>query len=427
MRLLEITIAVFVSGLVIIACKKSSDDSPMPTTEPSVSITAYSPEGGCMGTTVYITGKGFSSTTTDNKVKFNNVDANINTSNDSLIVATVPQNAGTGPITVTRGTKTATSSSSFIYVNSTTTTFAGSITSGSSDGSAAAASFKNPWGITLDGQGNLYVCDQGNNLIRKITSAGVVTTIAGNGPGYAEGVGAAAKFNSPQGIAVDGQGNLYVADFNNRRIRKITSTGTVTTFAGDGTSGLADGLGTSAQFLIPSALTIDAQGNIYVSDGLRMRKITPVGLVSTFAGTARPQDMFGAVGGLTVNSQGIILSGESERIRKTSSTGTVSLVANTPLSYCLQHAVSTDQQDNIFYTHHAGIRKLTTTGQHIALAGPTFLPEFSIIPTCPGSGFANGDGAMAMFNYPKGLVVSSQGVIYVSDFSNNCIRKVIFQ
>ncbi len=146
-------------------------------------------------------------------------------------------------------------------------TLAGDGVRGFADGTDSSAHFYSPFGIAVDGQGNVYVADRDNNRIRKITSAGVVSTLAGDGvQGFADGAGSSACFNSPLGIAVDGQGNVYVADFGNNRIRKITSAGVVSTLAGDGTAGSTDGPGSSAKFYNPTGVAVDGQGNIYVAD-----------------------------------------------------------------------------------------------------------------------------------------------------------------
>ncbi|GHU61064.1 hypothetical protein FACS189445_2630 [Spirochaetia bacterium] len=160
------------------------------------------------------------------------------------------------------------------------TTFAGS-TQGFADDTGTAAQFNSPNGITIDGSGNhLYVADTGNHRIRKIViSTGVVSSLAGNGtPGYSMGTGTAAMFNQPNGITIDGSGNLYVADTHNHRIRQIViSSGVVTLLAGYGSPGYADGTGTAARFNQPNGITIDGSGNLYVADTVnhRIRKIAP--------------------------------------------------------------------------------------------------------------------------------------------------------
>ncbi len=175
-----------------------------------------------------------------------------------------------------------------INAGGSVTTFAGSGTGGFADGTGAAAQFQFPVAIAVDGSGNFYVADFLNHSIRKITSAGVVTTLAGNGTsGYVDATGAAARFNFPSGVAVDGAGNVYVADQLNHRIRRITPAGVVTTFAGNGTAGWLDGTGTAARFSSPAGLAIDGAGNIIVADqgNHRIRQITPAGVVTTLAGS----------------------------------------------------------------------------------------------------------------------------------------------
>jgi len=145
------------------------------------------------------------------------------------------------------------------------TTFAGDGFSGSTDGAGVSASFNKPKGIAIDSSGNVYVADTDNHLIRKIASNGNVTTLAGDGfSGSTDGAGSAASFNSPTGVAVDSSGNVYVADTNNHLIRKIDSAGNVTTLAGvgDGVSGSTDGVGSAASFGSPNGVAVDGNGNV---------------------------------------------------------------------------------------------------------------------------------------------------------------------
>ncbi|MFI5335407.1 MAG: immunoglobulin domain-containing protein [Opitutales bacterium] len=177
-----------------------------------------------------------------------------------------------------------------ITASGVVTTFAGSASSqGHQDGTGTAASFNAPAALALDSAGNLYVADTGNSVIRKITAAGVVTTLAGTAGtrGTADGTGTAALFNQPAGIAVDNSGTLYVSDTVNQTIRRISAAGAVSTWVGlAGVSGAADGAGANALFTLPAGLTRDNAGNLYVADSgnASIRMVTPAGVVSTLAG-----------------------------------------------------------------------------------------------------------------------------------------------
>jgi sugar lactone lactonase YvrE len=160
------------------------------------------------------------------------------------------------------------------------TTLAGSGTAGFADGTGAAASFRQAYGIATDTAGNVYVADSGNNRIRKITPGGVVTTLAGSGQiGATDGAGSSASFSVPGGLTVDSDGNVYVADTGNSLLRKITPAGVVSTLAGQpGVLGAQNGIGAAATFKQPYGVTVDAGGNLYVADtfGNLIRKVTPV-------------------------------------------------------------------------------------------------------------------------------------------------------
>ena len=190
-----------------------------------------------------------------------------------------PQTSSAGP-----------ASSSTYSVPNIVTTFAGTGAAGFiNSGSSTTPSFNLPQGLAIDSADTLYVADTYNHSIRKITPQGIVTTLAGSGnAGSTNATGAAASFRYPTGVAVDSAGNVYVADKDNHLIRKITSAGVVSTLAGSGIAGSTDGTGINASFNGPWSLATDSTGNIFVTDtnNQTIRRITPAGVVTTIAGTA---------------------------------------------------------------------------------------------------------------------------------------------
>ncbi|OOQ57997.1 cadherin-like beta sandwich domain-containing protein [Mucilaginibacter pedocola] len=214
--------------------------------------------------------------------------------------------------------------------------YAGTGDVGSNDGPALSASFRNPQDVAMDGAGNLYVADYSNQVIRKITPAGVVSTFAGTmfGPGFASGPVGTGRFRNPFGIDVDAAGNVYVADFGNSAVRKVTPDGRITTIAGSGSPGFAEGTGTSAVFNRPGDVAVDKFGNVYVNDtynGL-IRIVAPNGVVTTFAGNngvigrsdaIGTAAVFGFPEGITFDPNGDLYTADyvTSAIRKVSTKG----------------------------------------------------------------------------------------------------------
>jgi sugar lactone lactonase YvrE len=229
-----------------------------------------------------------------------------------------------------------------ISPDGTVSTLAGSGMEGFADGAGAAAQFNRPSGVAVDGQGSIIITNSGNHRVRKITPDGTVSTLAGSGDygyrvgGFADGAGVAAQFNHPLGVAVDGEGSIIIADWGNDRVRKITPDGTVSTLAGSGSAGFADGAGAAAQFNGPAGVAVDGEGSIIITDGGNhsVRKITPDGTVSTLAGSGREgfADGAGAAAefsgpyGVAVDGEGSIIIAEfnNKRVRKITPDGTVS-------------------------------------------------------------------------------------------------------
>ena len=320
-------------------------------------------------------------------------------------------------------------------------TFVGTGSSGSSNGTGTSASFKGTVGLSVDASGNIYVADRETHLIRKITPAGVVSTFAGSGnAGSANGTGTSASFSKPHDIAIDQSGNVYVADHDNHLIRKITSAGVVSTFAGSGSSGSANGTGTSASFNGPSGIAIGPNGNIFVTDkgNHLIRKITSAGVVSTFAGSGSPGSANGtgtSASFRTPYNLNCDLSGnvyvadhDNHLIRKITSAGVVSTFAGsgnagsangtgTSASFNNPRDIDFDASGNIYVcdkTNHL-IRKITSAG---------------VVSTYAGSGSTgstNGTGTSASFNTPAGLVFDADDNLYISDYHNFLIRKILPQ
>ena len=206
---------------------------------------------------------------------------------------------------------------------------AGSGAASFADGTGSAASFNAPTGIGVANDGSIYVADANNNRIRKISPTGVVTTLAGSGTaGYADGTGAAARLNSPRNVAIGSDMSVYVADMANNRIRKISPTGVVTTLAGSGTAGYADGTGAAAQFNNPYGVAVDSAGFVYVSDtnNHRVRQISPTGVVTTLAGSGTSGNLdgvgtsarFASPQDIAVDGSGNVYVAEYHRVRKIS-------------------------------------------------------------------------------------------------------------
>jgi sugar lactone lactonase YvrE len=314
------------------------------------------------------------------------------------------------------------------------TTFAGSGTAGFADGAGTAAQFNGPCGLTIDVAGNVIVADAGNNRIRKITASGVVSTLAGSTAGFADGTGTAAQFNAPTGVALDAAGNVYVGDTGNNRIRKIAASGGVSTLAGDGTAGFADGTGTAAQFNNPSGVSLDVDGNIFVADmhNNRIRKIMATGMVTTLAGGTQGYADGSGVAAQLNNPSGVALDAAgnvfvadkgNNRVRKITASGLVSTFAGSTAGYAdgvgiaaqfsFPEGVAVDPSGNVYIGDRGNnrIRKITDAGLVRTLAGST-------------SGYADGIGTAPQFYGASGVAVDAVGNVFVADRGNNRIRKI---
>ena len=277
------------------------------------------------------------------------------------------------------------------------TTLAGTGTTGSSGdgGAATSAQLNSPYGVSADISGNVYIAVQGNNKIRMVTSTGIITTIAGTGTYGSSGDGGAAtsaQLNSPYGVSVDISGNVYIADTNNNKIRMVTSTGIITTIAGMGTHGSSGdgGAATSALLNGPTGVSVDISGIVYIVDtnNNKIRMVTSTHIISTFAGTFTP------------GSSGDFGAATSAQL-------------DNPFG------VSVDISGNVYIVDKGNnkIRMVTSTG---------------LITTFAGTGIAGstGDGGAAtsaQLSAPRGVSVDISGNVYIADYSNVKIRMVVPQ
>jgi len=301
---------------------------------------------------------------------------------------------------------------------------------GSADGSSSAALFNNPLGVAVDGASNVYVADAYNHTIRKIGPTGAVSTLAGSAgwPGSEDGPGASAQFDEPSGVAVDGTGNVFVADHWNNTVRKITPDGMVSTLAGTaGGFSSVDGTGASAGFHSTIALAIDGAGNLFVVDDDTVRKITQAGVVTTLADSKGATIEFSPARGVAVDDGNNLFVTNGNVIQRISPAGVVSTLAGTVGSagsadgtgaaarFNSPQGLAVDRAGDVFVadTGNHTVRKITPAGEVTTLAGS------------PGAeGGVDGTGASARFRQPATVAVDGTGNVLVADSGNNAIRKI---
>ncbi|MEH3086034.1 MAG: NHL repeat-containing protein [Xylophilus ampelinus] len=316
-------------------------------------------------------------------------------------------------------------------------TLAGTGTAGYLDGNPTSAQFNRPHGIVADRSGNVFIAEPETDRIRKVAPDGTVSTFAGGARGFADGNGTSAQFNFPVGIAMDSTGNLIVADYGNHRIRKITPDGTVTTVAGTGILGYIDGSAAAAQFRFPAGVALERNGNIVVADydNSRIRRISTAGLVTTIAGTGASNSLDGPVAtaefrtptGIAVDSSGNIFVSDrfGHRIRKIGTDGMVTTVAgNSSAGYVDGNGAATrlnqpvglaiDAADNLFIAdaQNSRIRVMKSDGTLSTIAGDGT------------RAYADGPAATAKFDYPSYVAVDGSNRLVISDQQGHRIRLI---
>ncbi|MFD5714573.1 RICIN domain-containing protein [Streptomyces pharetrae] len=316
------------------------------------------------------------------------------------------------------------------------------------DGPAVAARLDRPYGLAMDSTGTLYFSDHNNHQVRKVTTDGRIRTVAGTGTagfGGDQGPALSAQLDGPREVAVDRAGNLYIADSENHRIRKVTADGQIGTVAGTGTAGFSgdDGPSVAAELNCPYGIAVDSTGNLYIADtdNHRIRQITPDGKIRTVAGTGTPG--FSGDGGAATAAQlntpyGVAVDGagnlyitdaENHRVRRVAGDGTISTVAGTGTDgFSGDGGPATSAQLDF----PLGVVAVTTGALYVSDHNNHRVRRVAgdgTISTVAGTGTDgfSGDGGpatSAQLNYPFGLAVDCVGALYIADYVNNRIRKV---
>lgn len=425
--LLSVIVCFFISS-----CKEDS--------EPLIVLSGISPQEGPYDTEVTLTGQNFGANKSNIEVEVNGNVADVILVTDEKLVIKIPIGAGSGKVTLQINGKSIEGPDFKYILTPVVSSLVGSPTNVFKDGPLSLAGFGTPYGMAFDASDNLFVCDRTNNSIRKIT-ADQVSTVAGNGQvvggyqngngvnakfiwpvgiktdsqgnfiisdlssirimnkngdvstfvgsqsvGFKDGVGADAAFTSAEGIVIDQNEELYIVDNENSSIRKVTPSGMVTTLAGDGTRSFQDGVGTSAQFYEPYGIAMDKSNNLYVSDTFnnRIRKITPNGTVTTYAGDGVEGYRDGSL---------------------------------TTARFYYPRGLAFDVDGNLLVVERGNhrIRKISISGQVTTLAGDG----------TPGK--VDGKAMSAKFKEPTDIAINSKGEIFISEQGNRMIRKIEFK
>ena len=401
-----------------------------------LTISAVEPTHGQADMVVTLTGSGFSTALSENLITLNNKPCTVTAATATELKVTIPANAGSGNLRVTVLAKSA-QSPTFTYdlTFATVSTLAGAQV-GSLDGVGAAAQFNAPSGMALNAGGFLFVGDTGNHRIRVVNAAGSVGTFAGNTAGFADGTGLLALFNAPDAMAFDSFGNLFVADPGNNiispgsnTIRKVTPAALVTTFVRD-TAGLSG----------PSDLAFDSAGSLFVADrdNHRIVKIDSGGALTTFAGgTVGSADGTGSAAqfhfptGLAFCGDGnlFVADKDNNKIRKITPGGVVTTYAGGVGGLAFADGSLTEARflfpRQLACDSEGKLFVVDTGNERIRMITPS--GEVSTLAGSTAPGFADGDGATARFSLPQHIVIAADGSLLVSDAANERIRRIVWR
>jgi sugar lactone lactonase YvrE len=404
------------------------------TQDNDVRISFFGPVQAPGGASITVSGWGFSPVTTENVVKINGVVSTVQSATNTQLTATVPFGCDSGPIEVTVGGKSDLSDYDFIYAwTGVVTVVSGNSAGGYQDGPATSALFYHPDGIEFDATGNLYVSDYANYKVRKIAIDGTVSTLPGRIPAWNYPSGPNTDFGLPCDVTIDPSGNVFVVEINSNSISKISG-GTAGLLAGGNAAAFADGIGTNASFYWPTDIVMDATRNMYISDmsNHRIRKMTPGGVVTTIAGSTQAfadgtgsAAKFNSPMGIDIDASGNLIVADyyNNRIRKVTPAGTVTTIAGNDYFGSVNGTVSNASfahpreiaidANGVIYVAEADseIRRITPNGR-----------VNSIIAYVEAT-----TGQPIQFNGIYGMAIDASGKIYVSDYYNNRICKLIIK
>ncbi|MEM9648903.1 MAG: sterol desaturase family protein [Bacteroidota bacterium] len=431
------TMTLLIVCCAVLSCSK--EDNEVTAVEPSPvqvapKVTAFSPKSGPYGTQVTITGKGFGKDDSGVKVYFNAVETSIAQLADDRIVAEVPKGADSGELKVNVNGETLLAGSFIYEFTVSVQTFTGS-TQGLEDGSLEVAKFSEPTDMVEDSQGNLFVVDNLNDVIRIIDPEGKVSIYAGAIDGTAgseDGFRLDARFDSPLRIAIDDQDNLYITDFMNSAVRKITPEGMVSTVL----TKFTNAAGVADKLYRPDGLAVGEDGTLYIADRAneRVLKLTPEGQVQHLAGSGTGfkdgqgfQAEFQTPRGMTFGNDGYlyIADGLNHSIRRVSLDGEVMTVAGTgdsgenngnamDATFYQPYDVQMNHRGNLIIADSGNdnIRMLSADGKVTKLIGN-------------GEGDTDGGSDIAQLEGSKGLFMNKEGTLFIIDTENHKIKKII--
>lgn len=441
---LVLAISLVVNG----ACDRT--DSSYIASVTDVLVSSIYPSSGLSQDIIVIIGRNFSSIKTENVVEFNGLRAVVLEASPNRLEVIVPEGVTSGNISLRVGAQTA-DGPNFTVIpqesNYIVSTVAGAATFGFVDGNGFEARFRNPDGILIDLNGDVIITDRTNHSIRRMTPAGMVSTAAGTGTaGYANGI--PGQFNTPWQCAMDASGNIIVIEKDGGRIRKIAVDGTVSLIAGTGSLGHTDGSVSVARFNHALDGIVDSEGNIFVADrnNRRIRKVTPgpggdwaTGTVSTIAGNGTTSGTVVWPLSIAVDGADNLFVSDSRTIRMITKAGEISTIVGLqgsnefsdgepgqPLTARLGDVfgLNFDNDGNIIFadaTYHR-IRKITPGAENDWTK--------ATVTTIAGNGTAgrmDGLGYAATFNQPYDVAMDANGDMYVADNINHSIRKIVYR